>query len=174
MRYALDDVRPQTDAEGVWIAPNAVLIGDVRLMRDASIWWNAVLRGDNEPIIIGQGSNIQDGCICHADPGLPLLVGREVTVGHLAMLHGCEIGDGSLIGIGAVVLNGAKVGRNCLIGAKALIPEGKEIPDNSVVMGAPGKVIREVSEANLERMRHGAENYVEKARRYRRELRALD
>jgi carbonic anhydrase/acetyltransferase-like protein (isoleucine patch superfamily) len=174
MRYALGDVRPETAGEEYWIAPNAVVIGDVRLMRDASVWWNAVLRGDNEPIIVGEGSNIQDGCICHADPGLPLIIGREVTVGHLAMLHGCEIGDGSLIGIATVVLNGAKVGRNCLIGAKALVPEGKEIPDNSVVMGAPGKVVREVSDANLERMRHGARNYVEKARRYRRELRPID
>ncbi|MDX1541445.1 MAG: gamma carbonic anhydrase family protein [Geminicoccaceae bacterium] len=174
MRYALADVRPDTEDDSFWIAPNAVVIGDVRLMRDASIWWNAVLRGDNEPITVGEGSNIQDGCICHADPGLPLTIGCDVTVGHLAMLHGCEIGDGTLIGIGAVVLNGAKVGRNCLIGAKALIPEGKEIPDNSVVMGAPGKIIREVSEANLEQMRHGAQNYVEKARRYRRELRPID
>jgi carbonic anhydrase/acetyltransferase-like protein (isoleucine patch superfamily) len=174
MRYALGDVRPRMEDDAFWIAPNAVLIGDVRLMRDASVWWSAVLRGDNEPITIGEGSNIQDGCIGHTDPGLPLLVGREVTVGHLAMLHGCEIGDGSLIGIGAVVLNGAKIGRNCMIAAKALVPEGKEIPDNSLVMGAPGKVVREVSEANLERIRQGARNYVEKSRRYRRELRPLD
>ena len=171
MRYALGEVSVETDGDAYWIAPTAVVIGRVRLKRDASVWWHAVLRGDNELITLGEGSNIQDGCVCHTDPGLPLTIGKDVTVGHLAMLHGCEIGDGSLIGIGAVVLNGAKIGRNCLIGAKALIPEGKQIPDNALVMGAPGKVVRELSEANLERMRQSSRNYVRNGQRYRRELR---
>ena len=174
MRYALGDVRPETEGDAFWIAPSAVVIGKVRLMRDASVWWNAVLRGDNELITIGEGSNIQDGCVCHTDPGYPLTIGKDVTVGHLAMLHGCEIGDGSLIGIGAVILNGAKIGRNCLIGAKALVPEGKEIPDRSLVLGAPGKLVRELSEANLERMKRGARHYVSNGRRYREQLRPID
>lgn len=171
MRYALGEHTVETDGDAFWIAPTAVVIGQVRLARNASVWWHAVLRGDNEPITIGEGSNIQDGCICHTDPGDPLVVGKDVTVGHLAMLHGCVIGDNSLIGIGAVVLNGARIGRNCLIGAKALIPENKEIPDNSVVMGAPGKVVRETTEAHLARIRQGAENYALKWQRYRQELR---
>jgi carbonic anhydrase/acetyltransferase-like protein (isoleucine patch superfamily) len=131
-----------------------------------------VLRGDNDPITIGEGSNIQDGCVLHADPGFPLIVGKHVTVGHMAMLHGCVIGDNSLIGIGAVILNGARIGANCLIGAKALIPEGKEIPDNSLVMGAPGQIKRQVSDEHIERMRYAADHYVGNWQRYRRDLRA--
>jgi carbonic anhydrase/acetyltransferase-like protein (isoleucine patch superfamily) len=131
-----------------------------------------VLRGDNEPITVGEGSNIQDGCVLHADPGYPLIIGKGVTVGHMAMLHGCVIGDNSLIGIGAVILNGARIGVNCLIGAKALIPEGKEIPDNSLVMGAPGQVKREVTEEHIARMRYSAEHYVANWQRYKGELRA--
>jgi carbonic anhydrase/acetyltransferase-like protein (isoleucine patch superfamily) len=172
MRYALGDVRIETEGDAYWIAPSAVVIGRVRLMRDASVWWNAVLRGDNELITVGEGSNIQDGCVCHTDPGYPLTIGKDVTVGHLAMLHGCEIGDGALIGIGAVILNGARIGRNCLIGSKALIPEGKEIPDGSLVMGAPGKVVRQLSEDHRERMQRGARHYVQNWQRYRDELRA--
>jgi len=171
MRYALGEARLETANEAFWIAPTAVVIGRVRLETDASVWWGAMLRGDNELITIGRGSNVQDGCVLHTDPGFPLTVGADVTVGHLAMLHGCTIGDGSLVGIGAVILNGARIGRNCLIGAKALIPEGKEIPDNALVMGAPGKVVREVSEEQAARMRRGSLKYVQNWKRYLRDLR---
>ena len=174
MRYALGDVRISTADEQFWIAPTAVVIGKVSLGRNTSVWWHSVLRGDNEPITVGEGSNIQDGCVLHTDPGYPLVVGQHVTVGHLVMLHGCTIGDGSLIGIGAVILNGATIGRNCLIGAKALIPEGKAIPDGSLVMGAPGKVVREVTPEHVARMRESAEHYVRNWQRYRRDLRPDD
>jgi carbonic anhydrase/acetyltransferase-like protein (isoleucine patch superfamily) len=156
-----------------WIAPNAAVIGCVTLKKNASIWWGATLRGDNEPIVIGENSNVQEGAVLHTDPGWPLTLGDNVTVGHLAMLHGCDIGEGSLIGIGAVALNGARIGRNCLIGAKALIPEGKVIPDNSVVMGAPGKVMREIRPEELERLRLNTAGYVERWKRFRAELKAI-
>ena len=167
MRYKLDGVGPETEDGDFWIAPTAVLIGKVRLETDASIWWGAVLRGDNEPIVIGRASNIQDGTVCHTDPGTPLLIGPGVTVGHMAMLHGCEIGEGCLIGIGAVILNGARIGKNCLIAAKALVGENKVIPDNSVVMGVPGKVVGEVSPEQAERMRRGTLRYINNWKRYR-------
>lgn len=167
MRYALDDVRPQTDAPGVWVAPNAVLIGDVRLMRDVSIWWNAVLRGDNEPITIGHGSNIQENTVIHTDMGYPVRVGRDCTVGHKAMLHGCTIGHGTLIGMGATILNGAVIGSGCIIGAGALITEGKTIPDGCLVMGMPGKVVRDLDDAAKAGILASAEGYREKMRRYR-------
>ena len=170
---ALGDLAPTLPANGaVWVAPTAVLIGHVILQADASVWWGAVLRGDNEPITVGARSNVQDGAVLHTDMGSPLTLGREVTVGHQAMLHGCTVGDGTLIGIGAVVLNGAVIGRDCLIGAKALIPEGKHIPDGSLVMGAPGKVVRQLDDGAIQRIRAGAAHYVENARRYARELRA--
>ena len=172
MEYALGDARVTTDGDAYWIAPTAVVIGKVKLAKNASVWWGSVLRGDNEPITVGEGSNIQDGCVLHTDPGYPLIIGRHVTVGHMAMLHGCVIGDNALIGIGAVILNGARIGANCLIGAKALIPEGKEIPDNSLVMGAPGQIKRQVSEEHIARMRHSAEHYVANWQRYKRDLRA--
>ena len=172
MRYTLGDARVSTTDDLSGIAPTAVVIGKVMLGRNASVWWHSVLRGDNEPITVGEGSNIQDGCVLHTDPGYPLVIGQGVTVGHMVMLHGCTIGDGSLIGIGAVILNGATIGQNCLIGAKALIPEGKEIPDNSLVMGAPGQVKREVSEEHIARIRHAAEHYVLNWQRYKRDLRA--
>jgi carbonic anhydrase/acetyltransferase-like protein (isoleucine patch superfamily) len=172
MEYALGDVRITTASDAYWIAPTAVVIGNVRLEHNASIWWNAVLRGDNELITIGEGSNIQDGCVLHTDPGFPMTLGKDVTVGHLAMLHGCTIGANSLIGIGAVILNGARIGSNCLIGAKALISEGKEIPDNSLVMGAPGRIKSEVGEEHVARIRHAAEHYVLNWQRYKRDLRA--
>jgi carbonic anhydrase/acetyltransferase-like protein (isoleucine patch superfamily) len=172
MRYALGDARVSTAGEQCWIAPTAVVIGKVTLGKDASVWWQSVLRGDNEPISVGAGSNIQEGCVLHTDIGFPLVIGKGVTVGHMVMLHGCTIGDDSLIGIGAVVLNGATIGRNCLIAAGALVPEGKTIPDNSLVMGAPGKVVREVSAEHLARMRESAEQYVDNWQRYRRDLRA--
>jgi carbonic anhydrase/acetyltransferase-like protein (isoleucine patch superfamily) len=172
MEYALGDVRISTASDAYWIAPTAVVIGNVRLEHNASVWWNAVLRGDNELITIGEGSNIQDGCVLHTDPGYPMTIGKDVTVGHMAMLHGCVIGANSLVGIGAVILNGARIGANCLIGAKALIPEGKEIPDNSLVMGAPGRIKSEVGEEHVARIRYAAEHYVANWQHYKRDLRA--
>lgn len=169
MKYRLGDRRVETRGEH-WIADNAVLIGSVVLEPCASVWFGAVLRGDNEPIVIGENSNVQDGAVLHTDMGAPLTIGRDVTIGHQAMLHGCTVGEGSLIGIQAVVLNGAKIGKGCIIGAKALIPEGKEIPDGSLVVGAPGKVVRQLSEAEQLMLRASAAHYVENFRRYRREL----
>jgi carbonic anhydrase/acetyltransferase-like protein (isoleucine patch superfamily) len=170
--YALGDTTPQTPPEGeYWVAPTAIVIGNVTLRRNASIWYGSILRGDNDPITIGENTNIQDGSILHTDLGSPLVIGAGVTVGHAAMLHGCTIGDNSLIGIGAVVLNGAQIGRNCLIGAKALITEGKVIPDNSLVMGAPGKVVRDLDAAQIEGLKLSALHYVENWKRHARELR---
>jgi len=167
MLYRLDDVEPTTPEEGrFFVADNATVLGRVTLALDASIWFNAVLRGDQEEIAIGQRSNIQDGCVLHTDPGFPLTVGKGCTVGHQAMLHGCTIGDNSLIGIKATVLNGAVIGRNCLIGAGALVPEGMEIPDNSLVIGVPGRVKRELSDADADKLRHGAAHYVENYKRF--------
>jgi len=174
MRYRLGDHALETADDAYWIAPTAVVIGRVRLEHAASVWWGAVLRGDNEPITVGRGSNVQDGCVLHTDPGYPLTIGADVTIGHLAMLHGCTIGEGSLVGIGAVILNGAKIGRNCLIGAKALVGEGKEIPDNSFVVGIPGRIRGEVSAEQAERMRQGAVHYVENWRRYAAGLKPED
>jgi carbonic anhydrase/acetyltransferase-like protein (isoleucine patch superfamily) len=174
MRFSLDGHSIETEDEEHWVAPTAVLIGKVRLEHEASVWWGAILRGDNELITVGRGSNVQDACVLHTDPGYPLVVGANVTVGHMAMLHGCTIGEGSLIGIGAVVLNGARIGRNCLIAARALVGEGKEIPDNSLVMGMPGKVTGEVRPEQAERMRRGTANYVRNWRRYRDGLIAAD
>jgi len=172
--YCLGNVTPSLpDDDEYWIAPTAAVIGCVILKKNASIWWGATLRGDNEPITIGENSNIQDGSVLHTDMGAPLNIGDNVTVGHLAMLHGCEIGDGSLVGIGAVVLNGARVGRSCLIGAKALITEGKEIPDNSLVMGAPGKVIRELRPEEVAGLAGSAAGYVQNWKRFRADLQAL-
>ena len=162
MFYDLKDKKPQSSGEN-WVAPNATIIGDVTLEKNSSIWFNAVLRGDIENILIGEGSNVQDGSVLHTDPGYPLKVGKNVTIGHLVMLHGCTIGDNSLIGIGAVILNNAKVGNNCIIGAKTLIAENKEIPDNSLVVGSPGRVLRKVTEeekkAVLENTRHYQDNW---------------
>lgn len=155
-----------------WVAPGAVLIGQVMLKKNASVWFNAVLRGDNEPIVIGENSNVQDGAILHTDPGAPLELERDVTVGHRAMLHGCFVGQGSLIGIGAIVLNGARIGRNCLVGAGALVASGKEIPDASLVLGAPGRVARPLREDELEGLAKSAAHYVENWKRYRRDMRA--
>ena len=170
MKYALKDVGVETEGDEHWVAPTAILIGKVKLERNASVWWNSVLRGDNELITVGENSNVQDGCILHTDPGFPLTIGKNVTVGHLAMLHGCTIGEGSLVGIGTVILNGANIGRNCLIGAKALIGEGKSIPDNSVVLGAPGKLAKQVTPEQAERMAQGTLKYVHNWKRYRDEL----
>jgi carbonic anhydrase/acetyltransferase-like protein (isoleucine patch superfamily) len=165
MKYTLDGVRVSGD--DYFIAPSAVVIGNVRLDRRASVWWNAVVRGDNEPIHIGENSNIQDGCILHTDIDFPLIIGKNVTVGHGAILHGCVIGDGSLIGIGAVVLNGVKIGRGCIIGAKALVPDLKQIPDSSVVMGTPGKIVREVTDADRAMIKETVDFYVDNQARFR-------
>jgi len=174
MNYALGDKALKTKSDDYWIAPSATVIGDVMLGNNVSIWWGSVLRGDNDPMVIGDNCNIQDGCVLHTDPGFPLTLGNNVSVGHMVMLHGCTIGDGSLIGINSVILNGAKIGKNCLIGAKALITEGKEIPDNSLVMGAPGRVVREVSPEQIAHLQHIAANYVARWQRYKKELKPLD
>jgi len=169
--FSLGNMTPELpNDDEYWIAPTASVIGNVILKKNASIWWGATLRGDQEPIVVGVNSNVQDGAVLHTDPGAPLTIGANVTVGHLAMLHGCDIGEGSLIGIGAVVMNGARIGRSCLIGAKALIPEGKVIPDNSLVMGAPGKVMRELDAEAIARLARSAESYVGNWKRYAREL----
>ena len=165
--FSLGDAKPDLPGEGnFWIAPSATVVGRVRLLKDASIWFAAVARGDNEWITIGEGSNVQDGSVLHTDPGAPLTIGKGVTVGHMVMLHGCEIGDGSLVGIGSIILNRTKIGKNCLIGANTLITEGKEIPDNSVVMGAPGKVVRQTDEAVRAMLKYSAAHYVENWKRY--------
>lgn len=172
--YEIDGARPTLpDEDAYWIAPGARVIGKVILKKNASIWFNAVLRGDNEPIEIGEASNVQDGSILHTDPGAPLKLGKGVTIGHRAMLHGCTVGDYSLIGIGATVLNHVKIGRNCLIGAHALVTEGKEIPDNSMVLGAPAKVVKELGEDAATMLRFSAEHYVENWKRFRAGLKEL-
>jgi carbonic anhydrase/acetyltransferase-like protein (isoleucine patch superfamily) len=168
----LDGISPEIASDGtVWIAASAQVMGRVRLQSRSSIWFQAVLRGDNELIDVGEASNIQDGCVLHTDMGSPLSIGPRCTIGHQAMLHGCTIGEGSLIGIGATVLNGAVIGRNCLIGAHALIPEGKVIPDRSLIMGAPGRVVRELDDAAVEGLLRSAESYVRNAARFRAGLR---
>jgi carbonic anhydrase/acetyltransferase-like protein (isoleucine patch superfamily) len=171
--YAIGNKRPQIDPS-VWIAPNAIVIGDVRLGRNVSIWWNAVLRGDNDPIHIGDNTNIQDGSVLHTDIGVGMSIGADVTVGHMVMLHGCTIGDGSLIGIGAIVLNDAEIGRECLIGANALVPEGKSIPDRSLVVGSPGRIVRQLTDGDVAMIRSGNRHYVEKIPHYRDGLTRLD
>jgi carbonic anhydrase/acetyltransferase-like protein (isoleucine patch superfamily) len=167
MIYSLDGVRIETEGDDYWVAPSAAVVGKVKLERNASVWWGAVLRGDNELITIGENSNVQDGCVLHTDPGFPLTIGPNVTIGHLVMLHGCSIGEGSLIGIGSVILNGTRIGRNCLIGAKTLIGEGKDIPDNSVVMGMPGRVVKQATPEMIARTAEGVHKYVANWRRYR-------
>ena len=149
------------------MASNAVLVGKVILKKDANIWFNVVLRGDIEPITIGEGSNVQDGSVFHTDPGCPLVLGKNVTVGHLVMLHGCEVADDTLIGIGSIILNKAKIGKNCIIGANTLIPENKVIPDRSLVLGSPGKIIRQVTDKEIEEIMENAKHYVENYKRYK-------
>ena len=167
--YLIGEKRPQIDP-AAWIAANATVIGDVRLAANSSIWWNAVLRGDNDPIHIGENSNIQDGSVLHTDEGVPMHIGRNVTVGHLVMLHGCTVGDGSLIGIGSIVLNRAIIGKHSIVGANTLIPEGKTYPDRVLIVGSPGKVVRELSDEDVARLRGSAAHYVDNARRYRETL----
>ncbi len=165
--YALDGITAELPGVGVyWIAPDAAVIGRVKLERHASVWFGAVLRGDNERILIGENSNVQDGCVLHTDLGAPLSIGRNCTIGHKAILHGCTIGDNSLVGMGATILNHAKIGRNCLIGANALITEGKVIPDNSLVMGAPGKVVRVLDDEAIANLPKSAEGYVRNWQRF--------
>ena len=169
MKYRLGDLRVDSHPTS-WIAPNATVIGNVRLQARASVWFGAVLRGDNELIDIGEDSNVQDGTVMHTDMGSPLTLGKGVTVGHNAMLHGCTVGDYSLIGINAVILNGARIGKYCIIGAGSLITEGKVIPDGSLVMGCPGKVVRELTDEQKKMLEASAAHYVNNAQRYAREL----
>ena len=173
MKYRLGDSLVETHPDS-WIAPTAVLIGKVRLEQGASVWFNTVLRGDNELILIGKHSNVQDGAVMHTDMGYPLTIGTGVTIGHKAMLHGCTVDDYSLIGINAVILNGARIGKHCIIGANALIGEGKVIPDGSLVMGSPGKVVRELTEAQKLKLEASAANYVQNGQRYARDLEVQD
>lgn len=170
MLYSLGDKKVEIRGDDYFIADNATVIGEVLLENNVSVWFNAVLRGDNSLISIGENSNIQDGAILHTDPGVPLNIGKNVTVGHKVMLHGCTIGDNSLIGINSVILNGAKIGRNCLIGANSLITEGKEIPDGSLVMGSPGKVIKTLSPEQQAELATSAAIYVANFKRFKREL----
>ncbi len=173
--YSLLGVKPALPAEGrYWIAPNATLIGDVRLGDDVGVWFGAVLRGDNEPIVIGPRTNIQDLCTLHTDMGKPLTIGEDCTVGHNATLHGCTIGDGTLIGMGAVVLNGAKIGRGCLVGARALVTEHREFPDHSLIVGSPAKALRTFAAEEIEALRRSAAHYVENWRRYASGLKRID
>ena len=169
MIYALDERRPNVSASS-YVAPNATVLGTVTLKDDSSVWFGVVIRGDCDEIVIGEGSNIQDNSVLHTDPGYPMTIGRGVTVGHKVMLHGCEIGDHSLIGINAVILNGAKIGRECLIGANCLITEKTEIPDGAMVIGSPGKVKRMLTEEERMGLRQAAGHYVDNARRFRRAL----
>ena len=169
MLFSLQD-RTVSKHETSFIAPTAALIGSVVLHPHASIWFNCVARGDNEPITIGENSNVQDGCILHTDPGFPLDIHKGVTVGHKVMLHGCSIGEGSLIGMNCVILNGVKIGRDCLIGANTLLTQGKEIPDRSLVMGSPGKIIRELNDKEVSEIRETAMRYVANSKRYLEQL----
>jgi carbonic anhydrase/acetyltransferase-like protein (isoleucine patch superfamily) len=167
MKYSFEDRKVVCKGD-YWIAPDAIVIGSVVMEPNASVWFGCIVRADNDTITIGENSQLQDGCVVHTDKGFPLVIGKNVSVGHMAMLHGCTIGDGSLIGIKSVILNGAKVGRNCLIGAGSLIAENKEIPDGSLVIGAPGKVVRKLSDEAIRRINSASDHYVQKFRRYRK------
>ncbi|MEP4194919.1 MAG: gamma carbonic anhydrase family protein [Aliishimia sp.] len=170
--YALGDMRPTCHVDS-WVAPDANVIGNVVLEEGASVWFSSTLRGDNEVIQVGAGSNVQENCVFHTDVGFPLVIGKNCTIGHKVMLHGCTIGNNSLIGMGATILNGAKIGNNCLIGAGALITEGKEIPDGSLVMGAPGKVVRQLDAPAIQMLEGSAIHYQTNMRRFRSELKAI-
>ena len=166
MKYSFEDRKVVCKGD-YWIAPNAIVIGSVIMEPNASVWFGCIVRGDDDTITIGENSQLQDGCVVHVDPGVPTTIGKGVSVGHMAMLHGCTIGDGSLIGIKSVVLNGAKIGKNCLIGANALIAEGKEIPDGSLVIGSPGKIVRQLSPEEIRNINSFAGHYVQQFKRYR-------
>lgn len=173
--YALGPLRPQTPAQGsYWVAPDANIIGQVEIGEDVGIWFGATLRGDNEPIRLGAGTNIQENTVIHVDPGFPVTIGEGCTIGHGAIIHGCTIGDNSLIGMGATVLNGARIGRNCLVGANALVTEGKEFPDNSLIVGSPAKAIRVLDDAAIEGLKRSASHYVKNWQRYAMQLTKLD
>ncbi len=170
MIYSLGDKQLNKDNLDFWVAPNAVVIGDVSLKKNASVWFGSVLRGDNDPIILGENSNIQDNSVCHTDDGMPLTIGDNVTVGHKVILHSCTVGDNSLIGMGSTVLNKAKIGNNCLVGANALVTEGKEFPDNSLIVGSPAKVKRELTDMEKKIIELSALHYVENMKRYKKDL----
>lgn len=171
--YSIDGIEPDCNSKFCWVAPSAVVIGNVLIGHEVGIWFGSVLRGDNEPIRIGDRTNVQENTVMHTDPGFPISIGRGCTIGHKAMIHGCTIGDNSLVGMGATILNGAKIGNNCLIGAGALVPEGKEIPDGSLVVGMPGKVIRKLDDAAVESLRGSAAHYVANAKRFANGLREI-
>lgn len=173
MKYSLGNDRVEMAADA-WIAETAAVIGKVKLEAGANVWFGAVIRGDVEQITVGEHSNVQDGAVMHADSGVPLTLGKGITVGHNAMLHGCTVGDYSLIGINAVVLNGAKIGKHCIIGANSLIPEGKEIPDGSLVMGSPGKVVKTLNDQQKKMLELSAAHYVQNAKRFRDELKVQE
>lgn len=170
--YELDGVAPRV-AASAWVADNAQVMGDVSIGEGASVWFGTTVRGDTDTITIGAGSNVQDGSVLHADDGVPLNIGENVTVGHQVMLHGCTIGDESLIGIGAIVLNGAKIGKNCLVGAGSLVTEGKEFPDGSMILGSPARVVRQLTPEQIEGLRRSAEHYRANAERFRRGLKKI-
>ena len=170
MFYELENRRPELVGDEQFVADNATVIGSVRLLEKSSVWFNVVIRGDNDVITVGPESNIQDGAVLHTDPGIPLDIGRGVTVGHKVMLHGCQIGDFTLIGINAVVLNGAKIGRHCLIGANTLVPEGMEIPDGSMVVGSPAKIKKQLTDQQMKMLEMSAAHYVQNAARYKTQL----
>lgn len=174
MIYSLGDRVPVFEGQGQFVAASADVIGSVRLGRRVSVWFNAVLRGDNETIVIGADSNVQDGAVLHTDPGIPLTVGENVTIGHLAMLHGCRIGDHSLIGIGSTIMNNAVIGRHSVVGAHALVTEGKTFPDGVLITGAPARVVRELEPAEVEQLGQAAAIYVDKSRRYAQQLRPVE
>lgn len=170
--YELDGIAPQI-ADSAWVADSAQVMGAVDVGADASVWFGTVVRGDTASITIGEGSNVQDASVLHADLGMPLVIGRHVTVGHQVMLHGCTIGDESLIGIGAIVLNGAKIGKNCLVGAGALVTEGKEFPDGSMILGSPARVVKQLTTEQMQGLRQSAQHYIDNARRFKAGLRKL-
>ena len=170
--YQLDDLSPAIH-DSAWVADSAAVMGNVTLSEDSSVWFGVVIRGDTETITVGKGTNIQDNSVLHADHGMPLVIGENVTVGHQVMLHGCTIGDGSLIGIQAVVLNGAKIGKNCLVGAGSLVTEGKEFPDGWMIMGSPAKAVRQLTDAQIEGLKMSAQHYIDNARRYKTGLKKL-
>ena len=170
--YKLDDVSPNIDPTA-WVADSAQVMGKVHLHKDANVWFGTVIRGDNDLIEIGEGSNIQDNSMLHTDDGIPLIIGKHVTVGHQVTLHGCNIGEGSLIGIGSVVLNGAKIGRNCLVGAGALVTEGKEFPDGSMILGSPAKVVKMLDAEQMQKIEEIAGRYVSNAQRYLKTLKPI-
>ncbi|MFZ4055106.1 MAG: gamma carbonic anhydrase family protein [Polynucleobacter sp.] len=171
--FELDGIQPQL-AAGAWVADSAEVIGNVRLGRDANIWHQVVIRGDNELVEIGEEVNIQDASVLHSDPGFPLILEKRVSIGHQVMLHGCTIGEGSLVGIGAVILNGAKIGKHCLVGAGALITEGKEFPDGSMILGSPAKAVKSLSLEQLARLEYIASHYVQNAQRFKKGLKRID